>query len=416
MGAAPPPPIGALRRAVDRARGRRKVRAKARAAPPPTPLGDRMPHLTRRRFAALLGAAALAGCSLPRGSAQGRRILATAGAETGAQGFAVYPVNRELVAAVADWPMTGGGPQGGWIGGGGGRRARTIRAGDKLDLVVWDASETSLLAPSGAKSVPLAQLTVASDGKIFVPYLDRVTVAGMTSEAARQSIQQQLTPIAPSAQVQLSLAVGRGNSVDMVAGVASPGTYPLEDGSLTVLELISLAGGVSASIEHPLVRLVRGGHTYITTLERLYENPGLDTVLQGGDKLIVDRDSRTFIALGAAGREQILRFPNDRPTALEAVAAVGGVNEARADPQAILILREYPRAAMGGGITGPEATRVIFVIDMTTADGLFSAGRFMINPDDVIYVSESPLTAFQSVTGVIGNVFGLGGQVARATE
>ncbi|QYK43307.1 MAG: polysaccharide biosynthesis/export family protein [Paracoccaceae bacterium] len=374
-----------------------------------------MPVITRRRFAAIVGATLVSGCSLPRGAAQGRRILATATEEQTASEYAIYPVTRDLVGRVAHWPMTGGGPSGSWISGGGGRSARTIRAGDKLDLVVWDSSETSLLAPSGTKAVPLAQLTVASDGKIFVPYLDRVTVAGMTAENARQSIQEQLTAIAPSAQVQLSLSVGRANSVDVVGGVGSPGSYPLEDGALTVLGLIALAGGVSGGLEHPLVRLVRGGKTYVTTVKRLYENPDLDTVLQGGDKLIIDSDSRQFIALGAAGREQILRFPNDRPTALEAMAAVGGVNDARADPQAVLILREYHASAVRDGVRGPEATRVIFVIDLTTADGLFSAGRFIVNPNDVIYVSESPLTALQSVTQVVGAVFGAGNQINNAT-
>ena len=52
---------------------------------------------------------------------------------------------------------------------------------------------------------------------------------------------------------------------------------------------------------------------------------------------------------------------------------------------------------------------------MTTADGLFSAGRFRINPDDVIYVSESPLTAFNSIAGLIGSVFGLASQTSNAT-
>lgn len=360
-------------------------------------------------------AALVSGCSLPRSAAQGQRILKTAEADAGTP-YAVYPVTRDLLPRVQSWPVTGDGPRGGWLSRGGGRSVGTIRAGDKLDLVVWDASETSLLATQGAKSVPLAQLTVANDGTIFVPYLDRVSVAGQTAESARQSIQTQLTSIAPSAQVQLSLSVGRANSVDIVGGVAQPGSFPLGDGAMSVLGLIAQAGGVSAGLEQPLVRLVRGGKTYVTTVKRLYENPELDTIVQGGDQVIIASDTRKFIALGAAGRQQVLRFTSEKVSALEAMAAVGGVNSGRADPQAILILREYPAAAVRDGVRGPGAQRVIFVIDLTTADGLFSAGRFMINPDDVIYVSESPLTAFQSITQLIGGVFGITNQISSVVD
>ncbi len=369
-----------------------------------------MPGIGRRHLLAIGAGALLSGCSLPRGAANGKAILSSA-AKDEASDYAVYAVSREFMSRVSDWPMTGSGPRGSWVSGGGGRSAGTIRAGDKLDLVVWDNAETSLLTAPGARQVPLTQISVASDGKIFVPYLDRVQVAGKTAEAARTEIQERLITIAPSAQVQLSMSPGRSNSVDLVGGVGKPGIYPLSDGSLSVLSLIALGGGASASLSHALVRLTRGSSTYVTSLERLYEDPDLDTVVQGGDQVIVLEDSRKFLALGAAGREQIVKFPSDRLTALEAIASIGGVNDTRGDPKAILILREYPARAVSDGIRGPEAQRAIFVIDMTTADGLFSAARFRVNPDDVIYVSESPLTAFNTISGLIGSVFGLARQV-----
>lgn len=369
-----------------------------------------MPVFGRRQLLAMGAGVVLSGCSLPRGAANGAAILKSAEKDESSD-YAIYNVTRDFMERVQNWPMTGSGPSGSWISGGGGRSAGTIRAGDRLDLVVWDSAETSLLTTPGARQVPLAQITVSPDGKIFVPYLDRVEVAGKTTESARMEIQERLTAIAPDAQVQLSRSPGRSNSVDLVGGVAKPGSYPLTDGALTVLNLIALGGGVSPSMTNPLVRLQRGGSSHVTTLERLYADPDLDTVVQGGDQVIVLEESRKFLALGAAGREQIVKFPTDRPTALEAMASVGGVNDARGDPKAVLILREYPARAVADGIRGPEAQRAIFVIDLTSADGLFSAARFRINPDDVIYVSESPLTAFNTISGLIGSVFGLASQV-----
>lgn len=369
-----------------------------------------------RRGVLAMGAGFLAtGCSLPRGAAQQQQILSSI-TEDVAGDYAIYPVTRDLLPRLDHWPMTGSGPRGGWISAGAARGDRRIAAGDRLDLVVWDNAETSLLTSGGQKAVPLNGVSVSQDGRIFVPYLDRVEVAGLTTEEARLRIQERLTTIAPSAQVQLSLAAGRGNSVDLVGGVSRPGTYDLTDGGLTVLALIAQGGGPLAGMARPLVRLTRDGQSYVTSLSRLYAEPGLDTGLRGGDKVMLEPDPRSFVALGAAGREQLVPFPADRPDALQALAGMGGVNDQRADPQAVLVLRDYPARAVGDGRTGPEAQRVIFVIDLTTADGLFSARRFIVHPDDVFYVSESPVTSLATITQIVGQVFGAGNQARNLTE
>ena len=57
--------------------------------------------------------------------------------------------------------------------------------------------------------------------------------------------------------------------------------------------------------------------------------------------------------------------------------------------------------------SGPRHERTIFTIDLTTADGLFSAGEFAIQPGDLIYVTESPLIGTRNALGLIGAIFGL---------
>ena len=369
----------------------------------------------RRGFLGLGAGLVLSACSLPRGAAQQDQILGSLQGAA-ADDYAIHPVTRDLVARIARWPMTGRGPRGGWIAAGAARGAARIAPGDRLDIVIWDSAETSLLTAGGQRAVPLSGITVAPDGRIFIPYLDRVEVAGLTAEAARQQIQTRLAAIAPSAQVQLAATAGRGNSVDLVGGVAQPGSYPLAEGPVSVLSMVAQAGGPLPGLRRPLVRLTRGGRAHVTTLARLYAEPGLDALLQAGDKLMLEEDPRSFVVLGAAGREQIVPFPEDRPSALAALGAMGGVNDQRADPQAVLVLREYPASALGDGQDGPTAARVIFVIDMTTADGLFSAGRFVVQPDDVFYVSESPVTALATITQIVGQVFGAGNQARNLTE
>ncbi len=358
---------------------------------------------------------ALTACSLPRNAALKSEILGSADKDETSD-YAVYPVTRELVSRVNSWPMTGKGPRGGWISAGGGSSGATIAAGDRVSLTIWDNEETSLLTSPGQKSVSMNNVVVDPSGRVFVPYVDGVKIAGLSTDSARRKIQDSLAPIVPSAQVQLEVMAGRENSVDVVAGVSSPGPLPMVDGSLTVLSAISQSGGVRESLGNPVVRLVRGGKVHVTTLARLYDDPGLDTALRGGDKIIVEDDPRSFLALGETGSQRMIKYPQDKLTALEALALIGGVDASRADPRGVMVLREYPDSAVSDGRKGPEETRVIFVMDLTSADGLFSAGRFQINPDDVVYASESPLIGVGTITGLIGSLLGTANRAASVSE
>ena len=75
----------------------------------------------------------------------------------------------------------------------------------------------------------LPSIRVSERGTIFVPYVGKVQVAGRTPDSARALIQRQLEAIEPSAQVQLSMAEGRANSIDLVGGVNSPGNIVMPD-------------------------------------------------------------------------------------------------------------------------------------------------------------------------------------------
>ena len=83
------------------------------------------------------------------------------------------------------------------------------------------------------------------------------------------------------------------------------------------------------------------------------------------------------------------------------------MDERRADPKGILILRTYPQSAVRADTRGPSHPRTIFTIDLTSADGLFSAREFSLQDTDLIYVTESPLTRTETVLGLIGSTLGV---------
>ncbi|MGJ8629235.1 MAG: polysaccharide biosynthesis/export family protein [Sulfitobacter sp.] len=357
---------------------------------------------------------ALTACgSLPRGAAVEKEILKNA--DEPISDIAVYPVTRAFLPSVATWPRNGSRSYS-WINHSHGSDAQVIRPGDSLSLMVWDSGENSLLTGPEQRVANLPSIRVSESGTIFVPYVGKLKVSGRTPDSARALIQRQLEAIVPSAQVQLAMAEGRGNSIDLVGGVNKPGNIVMPDQDFSVLAAISAGGGVSNSMENPQVKLVRGHNIYATSVDRLYDNPTLDTRLRGGDKVIVEDDRRYFLSLGAAGREAQFSFNRDDVSALDALAIIGGVNDSRADPQGILILREYSPSAISAGTRGPRKTRVVFTLDLTTSDGLFSARNFHIQSGDLVLATESPITNTRTILGLVGSAFGLVGAANNITN
>ncbi len=349
-----------------------------------------------------------AGCTaLPRGAAVQNDILKSAQTET--PQIAVYPVTGDLIDQIGSWPDPEQ-TRHRWIPHSDVSDVQVIRPGDTLDMMIWDSGENSLLTGTNQRSTEFSDVRVTASGMIFVPYVGKLKITGRSPENARALVQRKLEESVPSAQVQLRMSEGRRNSIDLIGGVRAPGSIPLPDQNFSVLSAISAGGGVLPTLVNPQVRLLRGHDVYATSIERLFADPALDTRLRGGDKVIVEPDSRYFVALGAAGQEAQHPFNRDAMSALDALALIGGVNDSRADLRGVLILREYPRATSAAN--GPTNTRVVFTLDLTKSDSLFSARNFPIHHGDLVLATESPLTNTQTIIALFGSAFG----VFRATD
>ena len=354
-------------------------------------------------------------CSPPQDVADVAQVVA--GQHKADATFAVQPVSRVTLPLLAGWPNSHPTPNLGWI-----THQRTssdplIQAGDKLSLSVWDNDDTSLLSSPGQKVVLLPDLQVSSKGTIFVPYVNEVYVAKMTPDEARKAIQAKMLSIIPSAQVLLNYASGTANSVEVVSGLATNGKIPLVDRSTTVTSVLAQAGGVPVSMPNPQVNLQRDGKLYRVAADVLLNHPNLDTTLRGGDKIFVQPEDRYFLSLGAAGKEALINFPRDSITTLDAMSIIGGLNPATANPKGILILRDYPNSAVDStGKKGPPKDRMIFAFNLTTADGLFSAGEFKIEDRDLVLVTQSPLVNTRTILSFVSYLIGAGKGISTVTN
>lgn len=369
--------------------------------------------ITRRTL--LLGVALtpLAGCAVPRGAPSRAEVLSGSTREDA--DFALEIVTRDRLPVIAGWGSDQTHLTSNWPSGGGTPQDQRLAPGDRLEVRVWDAGDSSLLTSPGSQFADVSSVVVTGAGNVELPYVNSVSVAGMTLSAARARIEDRLTSIVPDAQVQLQVQQGRRNSVDLVGGVARPGTYPLTERNLPLTALLSTAGGATESLENPVVQITRGSNVYRRTLAHVLSSPANDPALQGGDRVLVQADPRTFTALGAAGTERVIRFNAERISALRAVSMMGGMNDARADPKGILVLRRYGDIHVGH-TGGPSRARVVFSFDLTSADGLFSADEFSIRDGDVVLATQAPATTTERVLRLFGAFLGSGRTIIQTSQ
>lgn len=280
-----------------------------------------------------------------------------------------------------------------------------ISAGDVLSLTVFEnVKDDPLLGNTGQRVSTLNQVQVDGQGFIFVPYAGRIKAAGQTPEGVRDAITRKLDPQTPDPQVSVVRAAGLGSTVTVAGSVAGQGNYPIEAATRTLTAMIAKAGGVAIPPSVAVVRVTRGSRSEKVWLQDLYANPSLDIALRPGDQIIVEQDSRAFVALGATGAQNRVPFTTQTLSALEAIATVGGLNSNIADPTGVFVLRNEP-ADIANAVLGRTdlqgAQRMVYVLDLTQPTGMFEARDFLIRDGDTVYVTEAPFVQWTKTLGAI---------------
>ncbi|MGR3625731.1 MAG: polysaccharide biosynthesis/export family protein, partial [Limimaricola sp.] len=278
----------------------------------------------------------------------------------------------------------------------------TIQPGDVLGLTIWENVDDGLVVPTGQNATVLEEVQVDGSGFIFVPYAGRIRAAGNSPEAVRRIITNKLEAQTPDPQVQVRRVAGDGSTVSVVGDVGAQGVYPIERPTRTLSAMLAAAGGVSVRPEVAQVTVTRGGTSGEVWFQDLFEEPRADIALRGGDRILVEADTRDFTALGATGTQELVPFESRNISAIEAIARVGGLNPTLADPTGVFVFRNEP-AAIASQITGIAdlvgTQRLVYVLDLTRPNGMFIARDFAIRDDDTVYVTEAPIVEFGRVIG-----------------
>ena len=367
-----------------------------------------------KAIALLMAVSIVASCALPR-VGPNKRELYEGSVQRSGDAF-VVSVNDRVTRATAVQPALGFTEEfqrAGLIG------ADTIRPGDTLGLTIWENVDDGLLAGELGNNTLLEEVQVDSSGFIFVPYAGRIRAAGNTPDAIRRLITSKLDEQTPDPQVEVRRLAGDGASVSLIGSVGVQGVYPIERPTRTLSTMLAAAGGVTVEPELAQITVVRGEHQSKVWFQDLYSNPRFDIALRDGDRILVEQDTRAFTALGATGSQARLNFASPTISAVEAIAQVGGLNANLADPTGIFVLRNEPAEVANqvlgrGDLVG--AQRMVYVLDLTEPNGMFTARDFAIRDEDTLYVTEAPFAQWNKVIVSITQPLGTIGTVSSAVD
>ena len=208
-----------------------------------------------------------------------------------------------------------------------------VGVGDVLQITVWDHPELTIPAGSQRSAQESGNL-VHSDGSIFYPYVGKVHVEGMKVTEIREMITDRLDDYIESPQVDVSVAGFRSKKIYVTGAVGSPGTYPITNLPMRLVDAISAAGGISDNANWSQVILTRDGKEFRLSLRDIYENGNAaqNVLLRPGDVVNVSRaeDNKIFV-LGEVTRPQSVPMGRNGMSLAEALSDTGGLDEREAD-------------------------------------------------------------------------------------
>ena len=155
-----------------------------------------------------------------------------------------------------------------------------LRQGDSVQVSVW--GEDKLQKES----------LVLPDGSITYPLAGRVEVVGLTSLEAEKKIAEKLKAFIPDPQVSVVIANIAGNQAHVLGKVLKPGLV-LMTGPMTVLDALSIAGGLDKFADRNGIKVIRntpqGPKAIRVYYEQLMHGEHLESniMLNPGDTIVV---------------------------------------------------------------------------------------------------------------------------------
>lgn len=267
---------------------------------------------------------------------------------------------------------------------------------------------------SGSRSATIPEQVVGVDGALTVPYAGRVRVAGRSPAEVEQAIVRALREKVIEPQVLVTVTRNVANTVTVIGEVTNGARVPLTTRGDRLLDVIAAAGGTRAVAHEVFVILVRDGASVRIPMQAILNDPAENVYVQAGEVVSVTRDPQTFIAAGATSINTVIPFDAVGTTLEQALAKAGGVNDFRADPTGVFVIRfERPVDYDQLGLQRPDPSAlpkvpVIYRLTLRDPVGFFIVRRFPMRNKDIVYVSNAPSMEIQKVMTILLPFLGAG--------
>lgn len=115
---------------------------------------------------------------------------------------------------------------------------------DVLEIQVWKEPDFS------------RQVLVRPDGKITLPLIGDILASGMNTMGLKALLSEKLEDFVSKPEVTVIVLESRSKNFYIIGKITRPGTYPLNP-DMTVLQAISVAGGLAEWADKDSIRIIR---------------------------------------------------------------------------------------------------------------------------------------------------------------
>jgi len=251
------------------------------------------------------------------------------------------------------------------------------------------------------------ELAIDEKGKIALPLVGEVTVAGLTRTEIESRLLQALREYYPSIKaIEVTVTRAISNVIFVSGDVRIPGKYSFAD-EMTVWEAIREAGGPTASAVLAGVRVVedrsQGGQSYIVDVQNAIDTGSIDKLpaLKPGDTVLVPTKQEVYTGSSGVNVFGAVVRPGAYPMAarqdlMSALMVAGGPGPG-AKTSKITIIR-------------PEGEGKAQVIKINLNDFVYKGdmkNNPRIYPGDTVYIAHKTFSA-ANVSLILGFITAIG--------
>ena len=164
-----------------------------------------------------------------------------------------------------------------------------VGPGDRLRIIVYRNDDLT------------RDVWIDHSGKIMYPLTGDIQAAGLSIFKLRDSIRDGLSQYIVDPQISVDILSIESQKIIVLGEVASPGFFPAGT-SMTIVEVIARAGGVTPDAKQKNVLLIRGGmenpELRVLNVENILKKGDLtqNIVLRGGDIIYMPRTTISDVA------------------------------------------------------------------------------------------------------------------------